>query len=46
MIIIIYKDVKMMSKMKRCLKRFSNWYFNQYIEFYRPMIENNVPIVF
>lgn len=35
-----------MKKMKRCLIRFGNWYVNQTAEFYKPMIENNIPIIF
>lgn len=36
----------MMNKMMRKIKRFGNWYINQYAEFYKPLIENNVPITF
>ena len=34
-----------MNKMMKMLKKCLNWYFNQYVEFYRPMIENNTPII-
>ena len=34
-----------MNKMMKMLKRFAKWYFNQYVEFYRPIIENNTPII-
>lgn len=31
-----------MKTVKKYIKSGLNWYFNQYVEFYRKMIENNV----
>lgn len=31
--------------MKKMLKKFLNWYFTEYINFYKPMINAGVPIV-
>lgn len=31
-----------MKTIKKYIKRFGRWYFNQYMEFYRPMLNNNV----
>ncbi len=35
-----------MMKMKRCLKKIGNWYIKQTIEYYKPLVENNIPIMF
>lgn len=31
-----------MKTIKKYIKSFATWYYNQYCEFYRPMLENNV----
>lgn len=31
-----------MKQIKNIIKRFGKWYFTRYMEFYAPMIENNV----
>ena len=31
-----------MNKMMKMLKKIGKWYFNKYMEFYAPMIKNNV----
>lgn len=31
-----------MKTIKRYMKRFGNWYFTKYMEFYAPMINNGV----
>lgn len=33
-----------MNKMKKMFKRFVHWYFNEYINFYKPMIDAGVPM--
>lgn len=32
-------------KMKKMIKKLGRWYFNNYLEFYRPMIEAGCPII-
>ena len=38
----MYKTLEDMKHIKKYIKRGINWYFNQYMEFYKKMIDNNV----